>query len=225
MIVKIRILLLLPLCISIAYLLLSIPFRMTGYHVDTSPFIYVPAVLAIIVPMLMVSAARIKNDLKNQFSMMALLSPCFLAPLAVIYPWAVVPGNLGVGLAGFQFFLVWLNKYPNAGPVNIQVMLGIICVILACWLPTLFAFIYSVQSRTLNRKLVILCGAQIVIMVPIIINLDFGLLWCGIIGFSGFGDEFKTREVMAATGPLFRLISMVIMVKLTVRSVIISKRK
>lgn len=50
-----------------------------------------------------------------------------LSPLSVVLPWASVPANIGLGLANFAFFVEWLTKYPNFGPINYEVLLGILC--------------------------------------------------------------------------------------------------
>ncbi|WP_455204984.1 hypothetical protein, partial [Kaarinaea lacus] len=38
---------------------------------------------------------------------------CFLAPLAVIYPWVITSGPPASGSGGYLFFAHWLTKYPN----------------------------------------------------------------------------------------------------------------
>src|SRR5262245_9916714 len=58
-----------------------------------------------------------------------LLSPCFLAPLALLYPWVVVPGHVGLAVGGPAFFYGWLTKYPSLGPVNVVALLGVLCLL------------------------------------------------------------------------------------------------
>lgn len=65
--------------------------------------------------------------------------PAMLAPLALIYPWAAIPGHMGVAFGRPRFFLHWLTKYPNLGPINYEVLLGILRILAASFVPAAFA--------------------------------------------------------------------------------------
>ena len=111
----------------------------------------------------------------------AAIAPCALAPLGVAAAWAVVPGHLGMSYGGFSFFLHWLTKYPNLGPVNYEVLLGMLCLLGGSAIPAALAF-YRLQTRvqtswTLAAFLVL----QLVAYIPLFIRLDFYQLFYAVV--------------------------------------------
>lgn len=168
--------------------------------------------------------------LAHSRSVRALAIPCLLAPLAVTSAWAVVPSHLGVGYGGFEFFLRWLTKYPNLGPVNYEVLLGILCILGASSAPAFFALyrLRGGQGRAVLSGLLVL---QFVAYVPVLVRLDWMMVVCSaqalIHGHStllGGGDAASILEKYAiaseGAGALYRLaatLSMVSMLALSLR--------
>src|SRR4051812_42271524 len=75
-------------------------------------------------PLLAIACAR--RSRPDLALLVSLLAPACIAPLAVLYPWTLAPSHLGgIGYGGFTFFRFWLTKYPNWGPINHEVLLGI----------------------------------------------------------------------------------------------------
>lgn len=103
------------------------------------------------------------------------LALCGWAPLAVIPPWALTSGKIWIGYGGFGYFLSWLTKYPNLGPVNYEVLLGILCMLGACFLPWLFAILAVGNWLTVRRAWVLL-ALQLIAFVPWLIEIDAGIL-------------------------------------------------
>ena len=110
---------------------------------------------------------------------------CLLSPLAVIPPWTITSGKIGIGLGNFGYFVDWLTKYPNLGPVNYKILLGIGCVLGASTVPATFA-LYASRLREPRQRV---CGAfllaQLLVYVPVLIHLDSGLLLYGFMVTSG----------------------------------------
>ncbi len=106
---------------------------------------------------------------------LAALSPCCLAPLAILGAWTVAPGP---GYGGFGYFLHWLTKYPNFGPINIEVLIGILCVLLSSLLPAAFAS-YAITQRPRRLLVLALVALELACLVAVIINLDFAMLFWG----------------------------------------------
>ena len=105
----------------------------------------------------------------------ALLFPCALAPLGVLAPWVVAPSHVGIGVGNFGFFLHWMTRYPNLGPINGEVLLGMGAVLGASTMPSLLAahawFAHPSRART-TAVLVLL---HLVAYVPVLLRLDVGL--------------------------------------------------
>ena len=149
-------------------------------------------------------AARLRRD--------ALLAPCVLAPLAVLSPWVLAPSHLGVALGGFPFFLSWLDRYPTVLGVNHEVLLGIGAVLGCAAMPALFA-VASVRARHLRaRTVLIFLAMTLVAYVPVLVNLDAGILGCAV--FLGSGPDPSAAPLAAsmAAGPLLHLLSVASMI-------------
>jgi hypothetical protein len=111
--------------------------------------------------------------LANRTTRLGAVLPCLLAPLALFFPWAIVPSHIGLGAAGWPFFREWLTKHPNLGPINWEVAAGIVCVVAASWLP--FAFGAHVVSAERPRRLVlgVLAAASFCVYAAVLVRLDF----------------------------------------------------
>lgn len=114
----------------------------------------------------------------------ALLVPCFLAPTALLHPWSLAPSNLpgGVGWGGVTLFSNWLTKYPNFGPVNIEVLAGLGAVLVLGVLPVVFAgLVLRRAGRVVPVLTMFVTG---IAYAPVLIRLDLAL-----VGAAWFGSE------------------------------------
>ena len=130
----------------------------------------------------------------------AALLPCFLAPTSVLGPW-----HAGLGLGGFEFFLVWLTKYPDQGPVNLEVLLGILCVLGAGAMPVVFGLYGGLSSRPKGwvLGLIFLCG--LIPYIPVVVVLDPTLVQYGVAGvLSWWIQSLSMVEPIALFSPLVR---------------------
>lgn len=218
--INLRRLMLLPLGISAGYLVAVVFYEDIDYFFTTSPFQMLPIVLALLMPACFALANRISNKNNQELFRLTVLSPCATAPMAVFYPWAAVPGGLGMGYAGFPSFLEWITKYPNVGPFNIEVFLGTCCVILAYFLPAIFAYFHLETNQMLTKKIVVLLAIEFVALLAVLVKLDWLLLLGGLVGSVGLDGETRIRELYAVVGPLFRLMAMTTMVLLVIKSFI-----
>ncbi|NNG00235.1 MAG: hypothetical protein HKM93_12695 [Desulfobacteraceae bacterium] len=101
---NIRILMLLPLLFAAGHLV-STTIDIEALHFLTvSPGRILPLVMAVLMPVCFAVAAMISNRRNLEYRLLTVLSLCASAPLAVLYPWAIVPGGLGPGLVGYPFF-------------------------------------------------------------------------------------------------------------------------
>ena len=148
--------------------------------------------------LLWLSGRRRAHSSRLRFA--AFLVPCFLAPLALLYPWTIAPSHLsGISWGGARFFLHWLTKYPNFGPVNLEVLAGIAAMLCLGFLPVLFGVLALRRSR-LMALISIVCVIWIA-YVPIIIRLDSNLILAGLIGTADHSVLFLMY------GPIIRLMA------------------
>lgn len=127
------------------------------------------------------------------------LVPALLAPASLLFPWAVVPGHLGLGLAGARYFVHWLTKYPSLGPINWQVGAGIVCVLGCAWLPVVFAA-YVLRARAPSTvRVTALAVACVAVYVPVLLRLDLGL-WTLASGWDRGGCALRAVALLAVLG-------------------------
>lgn len=167
----------------------------------------------ILLPLGFLAACRLRG---RPFSANFILAPpALLAPLALLFPWAAVPDNLGVGFGGPGFFWDWLTKYPNMGPINYEVLLGILCVTGASLLPAaLAAYRLSGGRRRLAERA--LTAAALVVYVPVLIRLDKDLWLVGLLGAPTLLGRVAAPE--AACGPLVRLLAVLATIAMAARA-------
>jgi hypothetical protein len=115
-----------------------------------------------------------------------------LAPLAWLYPWAMVPDHIGMGWVSLPFFLEWLVKYPNFGPVNYEVLLGMLCIVGTGVIPVLLIFVIN-KPAALGLWLVDLC-----LETALLVRLDCMLL---------LGVWAEPRNLAGTFGPILRLLA------------------
>jgi len=102
-----------------------------------------------------------------------LLLPCFFSMFYFTGHWYFGNAPFGIGLGGFFFFLHWLTKYPNFGPINYEIALGMICIFLNHFLPLLFIFIILIFKNRKSILLLIILILDLIAYLPVIIKLDY----------------------------------------------------
>ena len=187
---------------------------------DAAPIIPNAALWSVVVaavasPLLAALGARRSPRGARLLREVAWVTPCFFAPLSVLHVWALVPGNLGVAMAGFEYFVTWCTKYPNFGPVNREVVLGTLCVLGAGAVPVGFG-LYAVLSQ--KRRLAAFAtwfALDLVAFVPVFIELDIPL-WT--LSVAGLPTILGTATVPTLLyGPLLRTLPLISMVAVMAR--------
>jgi hypothetical protein len=148
---------------------------------------------------------------------LAFLTPCLLAPLAVSSAWTVAPDHLGgAAFEGFAFFLRWLTRYPNIGPINGAVLLGIFCVLGASAVPAGFAVDVLRGHALGRRRIAAWLVLDAVAYLPVLIKLD--ALTVAFYG-STLGDEPRALFLPpgSASGAILRLSAFIAMAFALVR--------
>lgn len=165
--------------------------------------------LEVLVPLALIVLSRSGKGAAPRLVHLAILTPCFLAPLALLYPWAIVPSHLpGVGFGGFDFFVTWLTKYPSHGPVNLSVLLGIVCVVGCAVVPVAFGLHHLLVRPVERGGLALWTLAFVVVYVPVAVRLD-ALTW--LVGL-GRSELVFTPPRYLVFGPLVRTLPLVVMV-------------
>jgi hypothetical protein len=201
-----RILLLFPLMLSCIYILSSSVNSEIEHAISSS---IAPSILVLIIllTLVVIFTFGIINK-KPRLIRTALLSICALTPFAVMYPWVATPDNIGMSYGGYRFFLEWLTKYPNFGPINSEVLLGMACVVLASFIPAVYCYgkAFEKYHRTI---IVLLLLVEVAAYLPVLIRLDWLLFLGGIWGNYRSG-EILIRDLSVLTGPSLRLVSFLI---------------
>lgn len=159
------------------------------------------AALAVPAPALILALAVVLlgasfRDGKARLRVAALVFACAAAPVALVYPWAVAtrfPGAVG----DVSYFLGWLTRYPNFGPVNIEVLAGIAAVVTTGFLPALAAALFLLRAP--RRALQAAAAVSLIAYFPVLVRLDVDLLRIADIWF----DQFHYRPV-PVYGPAIR---------------------
>lgn len=132
-----------------------------------------------------------------------LASPLFVAPLALLFPWYAGPDNMGIGIGGPGFFRGWLTRHPNLGPVNYEVLCGVLCLLGAAYLPCLFALLWLRRER--SGWLLTVAGLGLLCWAPVAYRLDLLLLM-------GWLSPLTLGSLWA--GPLLRATAAILMMGL-----------
>lgn len=126
-------------------------------------------------PLLLTVAGVIWGRRRESRGVLLRLAPLWMAPLTLVFPWVTTPG-LGYGSysqGGFAFFLGWLRRYPSLGPFNLDVLLGILCVIACAGVPLAYALHTLARGAPLRRLTRVL---YLLVLVPpygaVIVYLD-----------------------------------------------------
>ena len=125
--------------------------------------------------------------------------PALVAPLSVCFPWTAVPSKIGITFGEFGFFLHWLTKYPTVGPVNHEVLLGILCVLGCGFMPWLSAVLRR-HGNSGRAAHLVLAGLALIPYVPVLIRLDANLFLAGTYSAATAG-----APIWVALGPVLRL--------------------
>jgi hypothetical protein len=165
-----------PQFIAWIYLLTALAFH-TDSVLHGTLWFSLPPLIIVTVP---VAGLILKYGLHTIHNNNFLLYLCFLAPFALFYPWVITGANTYPGYGGFLYFIEWLTKYPNLGPINIQVFIGIVCVIALAMLPSVYAY-QALSDRPQMAKLLLLFSLCLFAFAPVFIRLDL-MLW--ITGFT-----------------------------------------
>lgn len=160
--------------------------------------------LLVLLPVVFAVAGFLSTHHARPLWRLAVLSPCSLAPLALFRAWTIAPGPLGVSYGSYEFFLHWLTKYPNFGPINIEVMLGIACVVVSSCGPAVFAAVVAAGRRRVVTVLIL-----VVLVVPsyiaVVIHLDRTLLRVAAHNF----DNMDFDVAYKFAGPVLRLFAVI----------------
>lgn len=192
----------LPALFSVVWMVL-IPSRID--ILDFDPFNITPVVATLVLLVLFVTLNFVLPAFRRDFLELSVLVPCFCAPLAVSGLWTLAPAAMGIGIGGYEYFLHWITKYPNFGPVNLAVLLGFLCVLGLFFLPFLFS-LYAVTARKPRLlHLFIFFVADLVLYVAVFIRLD-SASWSAI-----FLQIDNPNVLFLISGPFFRLLPILFM--------------
>jgi hypothetical protein len=197
---------LIPLFIALIYLLTALAFETDSVFYGTFWFDLPPLVLLIASFIWVYRKYVLRRTLSNEFW----LYLCFLAPFALWYPWVITNAS-ETGYGGFLYLVEWLTKNPNFGAVNLQVLIGIICMITITVLPPVYAF-HALSDKPRMSRLLLLFSIGLLAFMPVFIRLDL-MLW--ISGFGGgppqLNDNGDVHGVDLTYGPLLHTAPLAIM--------------
>ncbi len=198
---------LIPLFIALIYLLTALAFKIDSVFYDTFWFDLAPLVLVIASITWLYRKFVLRRDLSNDFW----LYLCFLAPFALWYPWVITSGSMKPGYGGFLYFIEWLTKNPNIGAVNIQVLIGIVCMIIISVLPPVYAF-HALSDKPRMSRLLVLFSICLLAFMPVFIRLDLMLWISGLRGSSSATvDNGGVHGLELTYGPLLHTAPLAIM--------------
>ena len=162
---------LIPQFIALIYLLTALAFKTDSVLHNTSWF-YLPPLIIVTAPLVWLI---LKHGLRTVHNNNFWLYLCFLAPFALLYPWVITSGQTYPGYGGFLYFMEWLTKNPNLGPVNLQVFIGILCLIALATLPSVYAH-QALSDKPRTATLLMLFSVCLIAFAPVFIRLDL-MLW------------------------------------------------
>lgn len=174
--------------------LVSVAFELFPIRFYSAPM-FVPAPVLIIAPVgiLLIVSLREGNA---RLRVAALVAASAAAPVALFYPWTVAtrfPGAVGE----LSFFLRWLTRYPNFGPINIEVLAGIAAILATGFIPALTAVLYLLRAQRLALQAAAVIS--LIAYVPVLVRLDVDLLRIAGLWFEQFG-----YQPVPAYGPAIR---------------------
>jgi hypothetical protein len=191
-----------PLFLSCIYIVSSTFNHEIEYIINTSVFPILFSFVFIIVLLASLTIGLITRNVR--YIQIGFNTICALTPLSLIYPWVAAPGNIGIGYGGYVFFLDWLLKYPNFANINIEVFIGLLCVLLSSSIPAIYCYLY-VSKKRYQKVLLLLVFIEIAAYLPVLIKLDWLLFLSGI----------AIRDVSVLNGPSLRFLSFLILTGIT----------
>ena len=191
----------------------------------SGPYLVSAALAFVLVSGLRAALMRDPEPRRRAFTE-TLLIPCVLAPLAVVFPWFVAPSHFGGALVDLPYFLDWLTRYPNLGPIHYEVALGIGALLGASAMPAFFAAHASRVPRVGPRTALAFLLLQLIAYVPVLLHLDLGALAvASITAIDGpLSLLASEREgsielgLVIASGPLLRLAATAAMLAMAIRA-------
>jgi len=201
--------LLIPLFTALIYLLTALAFKVDTVFYGSFWFDLPPLVLVVSSFLWLYRKYVLRRELSTDFW----LHLCFLAPFALWYPWVITRGSGGgnAGFGGFLYFVEWLSKHPNFAGVNIQVLIGLACMLAVSLLPAIYAF-HALSEKPRMGMLLTIYSVCLIAFMPVFIRLDL-MLW--ISGFSGAelqnSAQIAVHGLELAYGPLLHTAAISVM--------------
>lgn len=187
---------------------------------EFDPYNTVPAVTMAACIVLFTLLNFLVPQWRRDFLELAVLSPSFIAPMAVTGLWALTPGTLsGIGFGGFEYFVHWLTKYPDFGPVNIKILAGMLCILGTFFIPAFFSVYSAAVKKPRLLHLFFFMVAYLVVYTAVFFRLDL-LSWTAILGQIG-----NPNVLFLVSAPLFRLLPLVFMPAFAFLSYFIKNRE
>lgn len=187
-----------PLFIALLFLITALVFQVNNIFL-TSFLYHLPPIAMTAIPLLWFAST--KNWIRFQCPPYLWMYVGFLSPLAVIYPWIIV--GQPPATEGYLFFMQWLGKEPNFGPVNFQVFFAILCLLAGAMLPSLFTMRMLVAINI--KPLLIIFFLNVVVFIPVFFKMDL-LLWYHAISLVDpslvYGPVLRTMSLIFCTSYL-----------------------
>lgn len=192
-----------PTCIVMVWLYLSAYYNTCeSIHVPDMVFWPIGPVALLTAVLFSLILGIVFRANRSTIRALVMLSPCYAAPFGLLQPWTAAPGLGGIYFGGYRFFLGWLVKYPNFGPINYEVLLGILCVMGSVILPAIYAFYLSCTRQPRKWFAWGLLLWVLVCYIPMFVQLDLALI--------SFGLSFGWLS-MPVYGPLTHAIALLTM--------------
>ncbi len=204
----IKILLLLPFMLSLLYLataLLHLLNENVASILEALPFPLFTIILTIALIVIEIKYTCLGWRLNFAYTM-----PGFMAATAIFNAWTLVPSHLGgVAWGGLYYFLETINQYPDIGPINSTILIGIIAMLCTCYVPVIIAWGYL--SYWPKRVMIALILLFFMSYLFVAIYLDFNLWLAGL-----YGTE-QDSLIFLLYGPISRVLSLISTAYLTIR--------
>lgn len=165
----------------------------------------IPPVLMLFVLIIIFIISVFPVGIKESLKELILHSPLFLSPLAVTGQWAMI----GAGFGDYGTFIHWLTRYPNMGPLNYEVLLGMICVLGASFIPVVFA-VYHLLSMKRAIILATILIFDLILYGAVFAKLDFDSLYV---------CQCFIYLPIAIGGPVLRMVPIPFMIYFTLISI------
>jgi hypothetical protein len=149
--------------------------------------------------------AMMLYGLNRSLLLFTVLLPCVVSPFFIMGHWVMSSSHMGIGSGGIEYFWSWLTRYPNFGPVNYEIALGILCVLSSHIIPFIYAAIRLVFGKTNIWLFTLFFFTELIFYIPVLVRLDL---------FSFSAVISGLLPILFYSGPLFRFLSCVSMTML-----------